>query len=781
LRDPGLFVATVAHALDLSDSSGGPQAARLLDSLRHKRLLLVLDNFEHILTATARVAEWLSASVHLQVLVTSRTALNLRGERLFPLSTLPVPPNASVRSVKQSGKPDLAQLDAYPSVSLFVERVQAVDPFFRLTTSNSHAVAQLCARMEGLPLAIELTAARSARLAPELVLARLERRLDVMTTGPRDLPHHQQTLRTAIEWSYDLLAQPERLLFARMSVFAGGATLDALEAVCNAHEDLEGGVAGPLEGLLQQSLVHSVTIEGEEDVHARRRFNMLEMLREYAGERLDEGEPATHFSLHEHNTNYAQSSLLVKRYHAEYYMSMAQAAELQISTAEQGVWLDRLERDHDNLRVAIQWALESGQTEMAGGLCAALWNFWKTRGYVSEGRNWLQRVLAHEADLSPLHLANVLNGAGVLARSQGDYQLAGSLLERSLTIFRELGDKRGTAKTLNNLAVNMQYLSRVDEAEPLYAECLELWRELGDKAGMAKPLNNLGLIALSRDDDVRAAELFRESLRLARVNKDKGGMSMSSYNLGIALASLWGPEPDKAKYWEEAERCFTESITLARELGDKGMLGLCLIKFGELSLNAGDEASLTQATTLLEDGLSLKRELGDREAIAYTLNHLGFADLLRGDLAKAWSRFEEGLEIARTLGSKSKIAMSLQSIAMALAATAAGMGSSQDFPTADTLPSHASALGLNTGPRRGRASEPATPKNQSLARRAVQLYSASTALSDPYLLPARDRFYRATFDAVHTLLSQDEFEALEAAGHAMSIDEAISFALDSRP
>jgi predicted ATPase len=776
LRDGGLLAHTVAHALGLADNSGGggPQAARLLDFVRHKRLLLVLDNFEHILGATPSVAEWLSGSAYLQIVVTSRSALHLRGERLYPVSTLPVPPRrtkdtrrpATVRHSDHSPAeatveyPSEATVE-YPSVALFVERAQAVDPHFRLSETNRVVVAELCRRMEGLPLAIELTAARSARLTPEIVLARLERRLDIVTHGPRDLPHHQRTLRAAIEWSYELLGEAERLLFDRMSVFAGGATLDALEAVCNAQEDIEGGLDDALDGLLLQSLAYKVVVDGEDDIQASRRFNMLEMLREYAAERLverenewavdglderrktkEEGQPSR-------TTHYALGTTSVRRYHAEYFLAMAEAAELQKHSGEQEKWLERLDRDHDNLRAAIQWALDTGDVNMAAAVCGGLWNFWKVRGYLSEGRSWFDKVLPYEADISPLTFAKAMNGAGVLVRGQADYAMAASMHERSLAIFRELDDKPGIATGLNNLGVDYHYMDQVDRAEALYQESMESWRALGDLDAMATPLHNLGLIAQSRDDDRRAISLFRESLKIDRARGNKDGIASSLYNLGAELlyASSTGagdPE-DRDENWAEAERSFTESLALGRELGDKLQVALCLTKLGELALERGVGSNLIEATALFEDGLALLRELGDREAIAYALNDLGHATLYRGDRTSARSHFEESLELSQTLETPGKVILSLGSLAVTIGA--------------DALAANSKEVAL------------------CCARQATQLYAAFAELHGPNLVPSKHHYYQATMDAVHALLPPDDLEALQALGQKMSVDEAIALAV----
>jgi len=586
--------------------------------------------------------------------------------------------------------------------------------------------------MEGLPLAIELTATRTAHLSPEIVLARLGQRLDVVTSGPRDLPYHQRTLRAAIAWSYDLLGTPERLLFERMSVFAGGCTFDALEAICNAREDIHGGVAAALEGLLQQSLVYRVSVgEAQED----RRFNMLEMLREYAAEQLaEQGDQADDGAVGE------KSVTSLRRYHAEYYLALAEAAELQKWGAEQDVWLDRLECEHDNLREAIQWALDGGEPELAAALCSAVWNFWKVRGYLSEGRSWFDKVLSEASSITPRTLARALNGAGVLARLQGESRTAVSLHEQSLALFRELKEKDGIADCLNNLGVAVQDIDGIDRAEDLYQQSIEAWKAVGNEVGLSKPLHNLGLIAQARRDHLRAARLFRESLDIERRHKEKGGTCSTLYNLGMVLTFLPG-----TGNLEEAERCFAESLAMARELGNKSLIGMCLLKLGELSLRPGDKSSLAEAVALFEDGLAIHRELGDKGAIAYALNDLGYAALLREDWGAARSLFKECLRLSQEIESKGYIAMSLLSLA---ATTAAATCSSGDREEAE-----------------------------SGAKRALQLFAASRAIYNPNLIPIKTRIHDATFDALRALLPQDEFEALQALGQQMSFEETIAFAL----
>lgn len=528
MRNPELLALTVAHAVGLSDGEGGGglQPAHLLDHLRTRRLLLVLDNFEHIMPATRQVAEWLSSSVKLQVLVTSRSALQLRGERLFSVSALPIPPDIPIiRGAKGTPlmppeTPDLEVLATCPSVALFVERVQAADPGFRLIRENARAVSQLCRQMEGLPLALELAAARSARLGPELVLARLQRRLDIATSGSRevlgDLPYHQQTLRAAIAWSYDLLGREERLLFARMSVFAGGATLAALEAVCNAHNDLESGVDCALEGLLQQSLVYRVVVERSgEDQFAGSRFNMLEMLREYALETLAD-QPTV--------------SNAMSRYHAEYYLAIAEAAAPELRLAHYEKWCRILESDLDNIRAALEWSLRAPAGDLVLGvrLAGSMGLYWYGEGHHIEGIRWTQQFYERLDEVPVMYHASFLIGAGILA-CVSDPGEAERYFTQALDVSRELGDKLHTAWAL--IYLGYVKLEEPGVAMPTAKEGLELFRELNHLPGVAQGLNIIGEIARSSGDDAYAKHAYEECMVICEETGETGRISMVCGNL----------------------------------------------------------------------------------------------------------------------------------------------------------------------------------------------------------------------------------------------------------
>ena len=740
VAEPTRVASAMAKVFGLTDSSQRTLREALIEFLRGKQMLLVLDNFEQVVEASPLVLGLLEECPGLKVLVTSREALRISGEQQFQVPPLEVPPDDEGGRRKDEGSNDvIIRLQNYSSVALFLERARAVKSEFALTEKNSGAVTAICARLEGVPLAIELAAAHVNLLSPQEIESRLDNSLSLLGSAARHLPPRQLTLRGAIDWSYELLSEGEQKLLARLGVFAGGFALPAAEAICNARGDLPLDVLDAIGSLMDKSLLKREEVLGES------RYTMLEMIREYASERLELEERSGYGDGADAPPDQTDGAGAhsIRRRHAEYFLALAEAAALQEASAEQVLWLDKLERDHDNLRAAIRWAIDAGEMDIVAGICGALTNFWRVRGYMSEGRSWLDKVLAHESDISPLPLATALRGAGTLACYQGDYQAAISLHERSVAIFRSSDDMRGTAGAVNNLAVDLHYVGSYERAEELYHESLELWRRLGDAEGMSKALNNLGLLADGRGDHARAADLFKQCLEVRRAANNKGGMCSSLYNLGLSLAQLGALDGEAV---EEAERCYTESLALASELSDKSMAAMNLAKLGEIYLARGDESSLVKATSLFEEALDTHKKLGDRAALAYTLNNLGFASLLRGDRAKARTLFEESLRLSQAIGATGKIATALAS----LAATAGEY-----------------ALASNSRKEAERD-----------ARRAVQLYSASDIFAYPKSSVAfRAHYHQATLDALRTLLPEDEIEALQALGQKMSTEEAAAFAL----
>ncbi len=501
LTDPALVPSTIAQTLGVSEATGKPIIESLKDYLKDKQVLLVLDNFEHLVEAAGAVDALLKAVPGLKVLATSRTSLHLYGEREYPVPPFSLPDIQHL--------PSLERLTQYEAVRLFIERAQDVRPDFAVTNDNAPAVAEICVRLDGLPLAIELAAARTKLFSPQALLDRLSSRLKMLTGGARNVPARQQTIRNMIEWSYDLLNEGEKQLFRRMAVFQGGRTLEGLEAVCNSEAlqvegQLEVDVLDGVESLVNQSL-----LQQREGRDGEPRFWMLETIHEYTREKLEESEEGE----------------TLQREHAEYYMRLVEEAEPELTGAKQTEWLHRLEEEHDNLRTALRWAKEHNgdgdahKVEVGLRIAGALWRFWKVRGYLSEGREKLAGMLAlptlpTASTLAPtpaplpqtlrtqshsphspyslnLFRAKALNGAGVLAYRQGDYISARSLHEESLAIKRELGDKQGIASSLNNLGNVADDQGDYANARSLHEESLAIKRELGDKRGIASSLNNL--------------------------------------------------------------------------------------------------------------------------------------------------------------------------------------------------------------------------------------------------------------------------------------------------
>jgi predicted ATPase/class 3 adenylate cyclase len=534
LADPALVPQAVAQALGLREEPGRPLLATLTAHLQPKALLLVLDNCEHLIGACAELATaLLRACPQLRLLATSRAALEVPGETLYRVPSLAAPDPDQL--------PPPEQLPAYEAVQLFVARARARRSDFALTARNAPAVAAVCARLDGMPLALELAAARVSVLPVEGIAARLDDRFRLLTGGPRTALPRQQTLRATLDWSYDLLSESERWLLERLSVFAGGWTLDAAEAV-GVGVGSEGSLRVPevldlLGGLVNKSLVQAAEADGE------LRYGLLETVRQYGQERLaatDETEG-------------------VRDRHLGYYLALAEEAEPALKGATQGAWLGRLEAEHDNLRAALSWARAAGEAELGLRLAGALWRFWGYRGYFGEGRSWLEAALAEGGPAPTAARAKALNGAGNFAFYQDDYGRAAALYEEGLALQRALGDTRGIAGSLGNLANVAFRHGDYGRVAGLYEESLALFREAGDRWGIAHTLDNLGTVARQQGNFERAVALHMEGLVLKRVLGDTRGIAASLFNLGHAAYT----QSD----YPRAAALYAESLALKRELG----------------------------------------------------------------------------------------------------------------------------------------------------------------------------------------------------------------------
>jgi predicted ATPase/DNA-binding XRE family transcriptional regulator len=610
LDAPALVVPAIAQALGVREGDR-PLAERLEAALRDRELLLVLDNFEHVLAAAPVVAALLRACPRVKVLATSRAPLHLSGEHEFPVAPLAVPDPR-----RQLPLEWLAQV---PAAQLFVRRAQAVRPGFALSPDNAAAVAEICSRLEGLPLAIELAAARTRALPPQALLARLGRALPLLTGGPSDLPDRQRTLRDTIAWSYGLLREPERVLFSQLAVFAGGWTLEAAEAVAGGRGS--GGVdpTGParshdssllapeavldgLESLLDKSLILRAEAAGGEP-----RFRMLETIREYALEQLAAGGAAP----------------ALRRRHAEYFLALAEGAEAATRGAGQAHWLARLEAEHDNFRAALGWAAGRPQAEepteavtdrghLALRLAGALRWFWAWHGHLSEGRQWLEALLAAAPEAPPAARAKALNGVGWLARFQGEYGPAAAWLEQGAALYREVGDVWETAHSLGIWGIVEQFRGDYARAVPLCEESLELFRTTGDHWGIGSTLMWLGWAAHAHGDYARAERSYRASVAAFR---QVGGRFVALARVLNSLGDLAGAQGDRGR----AVTFLEESLAVYREVGDTYGVASVLASLGGAAAAGGE---LGRAEALLAESLGLNRDLANQHGTAECLERL---------------------------------------------------------------------------------------------------------------------------------------------------------------
>ncbi|HEY0072196.1 MAG TPA: tetratricopeptide repeat protein, partial [Chloroflexia bacterium] len=519
VSDPELVAPTMAQTLELREATQSPLEL-LKKHLRTRRVLLVLDNFEQVLEAAPLLSELLLECPDLACLVTSREPLHVRGEQQFEVSSLPWPGKGELHSVEDMLK--------YPAMALFVERARSVDRSFHLSEDNAAAVATLCARVDGLPLAIELVAARVKLLPPAALVQRFKASeghtsLPIVSGGGRDLPERHRTLRNAIGWSYDLLNPQERKLFSRLGVFAGNCTLNSVESVCNARADLSISVLEGLQSLLDKSLLkREIQIDAGASDEIEPRYTMLEMVREYAAERLEEGD----------ETNGGEAEK-VKGWFLDYYLALTVAAEPHLLGADQKRWMDVLEAEHDNLRAALAWAFERDQVELGLRIACALRHFWYIRGHFEEGLRWLQSALLKVEGCPvprPL-LITALNAAGWLAMGRSHFEQASGWLTRSLSLAREEGDRKSLADTLHHLAVMRVYTGKHVEARQLYEEALSLRRELGDRSGMARTLGNLAGVAMHLGELEEAYRLFQETVSLLKELEHKWNQALMVSNL----------------------------------------------------------------------------------------------------------------------------------------------------------------------------------------------------------------------------------------------------------
>jgi predicted ATPase/DNA-binding CsgD family transcriptional regulator len=634
-----LVVAAIAQTLGVKESGERSLFDLLKAHLQDKHLLLLLDNFEQVVQAAPQLAELITLCPHLKLLVTSRAVLHIRGEHEFPVPPLALPNLAHL--------PESETLLQYAAVALFLQCAKAARPDFQVTPANTRVIAEICVHLDGLPLAIELAAARIKLLPPQALLTRLGHRLQVLTSGARDAPIRQQTLRNTLAWSYDLLDAEEQRLFRRLSVFVRGCTLEAVEGLYTALGKMPADVLDGVASLMDKSLLRPVGQEGEES-----RLLMLATIREYALEALAaSGEMES-----------------TRRAHASYCLALAERAELELGGSQQAAWLGQLEREHDNLRAALRWSLEQAgdegamederSMEIALRFGGALQEFWRVHGHISEGRTFLERALAASEGIAAPVRAKALIAAATLAFNQSDYDCTEMLCQESLALYRELEDQPGIAHSVYFLGNVAWTRGDTPTARSLLAEALALARATDDEERAAYSLFSLGLVASSQGEYARARALFEESLAIHRQLENKRGIA---HTLSQLAQVLLVSQSDQAS----APSLLDECLVRSQEIGFKEGIAASFWLSGQVALSQGE---LATARSLVEKSVALYKEMGHRYGTAESLSALGKVLASSGDYAAAYARYEESLAISGEMGEKWVIAACLVGLGEVVAA-----------------------------------------------------------------------------------------------------------------
>jgi predicted ATPase len=618
ISDPMFVLPIIAQALDLQEGGSQSIVEQIKSLLGERSFLLVIDNFEQVATAAPLLEELLTACTGLKVLVTSRAVLHLQAEHEYPVAPLVTPDSAH--------QPPVEDLILYPAIALFVLRAQAILPTFQLTQSNAEAIARICSRLDGLPLAIELAAARIKLLPPQALLAQLTRDFQLLKSELHNQPVRQHTLYNTIKWSYDLLDEEEKRFFRLLSIFSGGCTLDAVEAMLKDEETPE--VLNAMASLIDKCLLQQVEQDAEMP-----RFLMLETVREYGLHSLQ-----THGEL--------ETSRDV---HAHYYLALIEEAMPHFNDAQQAEWLARLEPEKENLRAALTWLIQRRETERALRFCEAFGKFCGLRGYWREEQYWLQTVLALPWSLEARTIrARVLRRAGHLAYRLRNLAQARSLFEESVALSRMQDDQHNLAGALLGLGWVLYRQNDSAAASTLLHESVTAARASGDKWSLANALESLGRLLYFQGHADEARQLVYESVKLSRELGDKESLARFLTTLvSIELAQNHIPQ---------AAALAQESFTLAQELGTKPLIALALDRLGEVAQASGE---YERATRYFEERISLARELGDLPTIAMKQVDLGEIAIIKGDLARATAHIEESLRFFREQNDIPNIAAAL--------------------------------------------------------------------------------------------------------------------------
>jgi predicted ATPase/tRNA A-37 threonylcarbamoyl transferase component Bud32 len=639
VSDPALVAPAIAEALGIGKVSNQSPFTLLQAAFKEKQFLLLLDNFEQVIDAASVVAELLAACPDLKVMVTSRVMLHVRGEYEFAVLPLTLPDLTHL--------PDVHTLAQCEAIALFVQRAQEVRLNFQLTSANASSVAAICTRLDGLPLAIELAAARCKHFPLPTLLARLEQGLAVLAGGARDLPDRQKTLRNTLAWSYNLLEPAEQQIFRRLAVCVGGCSLEAAEVVGTAAGTLAGDILDMLSSLVDKSLLRQEDY-GETDL----RFQMLHVLREFGLECLDE----------------AGETEITRTAHATYFLALVEQAEPHLTNGDQGWWLDRLEQEHENLRVALGWLLKEAE-ETAGikrreraeqvlRICAALYWFWYTRGHIREGRMFLERAMLLQEKVAQPIRARALAAAGELAFAQDDLERAEMLGSESLALFRALGDQHGAAASLDLLGGIAWIQNAYVLARTYYEEAIALFQQIGDDWGRGRCLQVVARVCNAQGDYAEAGTLLEESLEIYQALGDKKRLS---WGLQLLARVLFASQSDLFEAYALAK----QSMEICRELGDKPGLAYALSPLGEILAQQGKSA---QARILAEESVSIFKELGDKSGTAEALLSLAHVATSQHDLPAAYTYYKESMTILKTIGNQELLVACLDGIAEVLAA-----------------------------------------------------------------------------------------------------------------
>jgi predicted ATPase len=611
VSDASLIPSIIAQGCGIRETGRPVSIQSLKEYLQDSRsnLLLFFDNFEHMLSAAPVVSELITAAQKLRVLVTSRAPLHVYGEFEFPVPTLALP------DLQHSTSPSI--LSQNPTIALFMARAVAIKPNFALTDENARAVATICTRLDGLPLAIELAAARIKLLSPSAMQSRLESSLQLLTGGAKDLPMRQQTLRATMDWSFDLLSPAEQTLFRRLSVFAGGCTLEGVEAVCNTKQDLDIDVLDGMGSLVNNSLVRQLERSAGEP-----RFALLDTVREYGLERLvSSGEESG-----------------IRKAHAAYCLVLAEECAAQATDPANTEWVSLLEVEHNNCRAALDWLTRTGNAEWGLRLGAALFQFWETREHLTEGRDRLEKLLKLEGAAARSNSrARVLFAAGVLA--QGDRRPAYALFEESLQIARELNDTRGVGIALNAQAINARDDGDISTARSLFEESLAVWRGLNDRAMVARALSNVASVVKSQRNYALARSLHEESREIFE-------------ELGDSTCIAWSLNYQGDVAQEQGEisvacELYEQSLKIFRKLGDKWGVAGCLMDLGNLARDEGDEK---KSRLHYAESMKLFQELGQKRGVARLLDCLACSAALQSQPERALRLAGSAAAMRRVLG-----------------------------------------------------------------------------------------------------------------------------------